>query len=398
MMAANDHDPTPPEYGDGYLDALIAASPLQAHVPRGTKSEAEKPPAAIPPRELIDWQKLDGSFPPAMEWDVEHWIPTGKDTLLAGRGGIGKTLFAQCLATALGAGFDYCGEVNRRRKTLLWAGEDDRDELWRRQININREMKVTMADIQPYFHAISYCNADITLAANIFGAMGATPLLGELQEQVRDLGIDLVILDNIARIFGGNENDRHQVTQFMSWLRAAIQPAGLLLLGHPAKATTSEFSGSTAWEGAVRARLFISDRKPDAPEPSPDDIPDPKVRYIARRKANYAQTDICRMRLEGGVLIPDGPSEAAAAISPQIAADVVYRAIRILGERGIYGNHGTRSPDYLPKLAKQYNLLENITQGQFSKAMAAMIIDGRLIQQQVGQYPNRSPKMGLAIP
>ena len=58
----------------------------------------------------------------------------------------------------------------------------------------------------------------------------------ELREQVNDYRADYVFLDSVARIFGGNENDRHQVTTFVSWLTAACAPAGLCALGHPGKA------------------------------------------------------------------------------------------------------------------------------------------------------------------
>lgn len=382
-----------PPMDDGYLDALIASSPLEI-----AKHEAiPDAPAAIPARAFIDWPSLEGTEPPAREWDIEQWIPSGKDTLLAGRGGIGKTLIAQCIASSLARGFDYIGEVDKRRKTLLWAGEDDTDELWRRQNNINRQFQCTMADIKDYFHAISYHDADITLAATAFGVLGPTPLLAELREQVNDLKIELVMLDNIARIFGGSENDRHQVTQFMAWLRAAIKPAGLLLLGHPAKAQGSEFSGSTAWEGAVRARLWISDKHPDEKPTAEDDlIADDKVRYISKRKANYSNNDVRRMTLIAGVLVPDDvPRETSRGPGNGMVKDSILRAIRALADRDIYGNESTASPNYLPKLMREYKLLDGASAGQVAAVIREMILAGELVRKEIGKNVNRTPRFGL---
>jgi hypothetical protein len=59
--------------------------------------------------------------------------------------------------------------------------------------------------------------------------------------------------------------------------------------GDPAKAADSEFSGSTAWEGAVRTRLYMGARLPG--EEESDEPVDDSVRCLCRRKANYSTKD-----------------------------------------------------------------------------------------------------------
>lgn len=379
--------------GDGYLDALIASSPFYSSKPD------EKPVEAIPPRNRIPWTSFEGDQPPAREWILEHWIPASRDTLLAGKGGIGKTLLAQCLCTALAMGGDYVDEVSRPRNCLLWAGEDDKDELWRRQMNINAAYSNTMAQIDQRFHAMDYSNADITLAATVYGSLYATPLLKELREQVQDMKIEVVFLDNIARVYGGNENDRHQVTQFMSWLRAAVEPAGLVLLAHPAKVAGSEFSGSTAWEGAVRARLFMTDRHPDEkPTEGEESTVDPNVRYLAKRKSNYSANDIRRLTIHNGVLIPDKPTQGVRRQGSEMVKDTIRRAVQQLAAKSIFGNESTASPAYLPKLMKQYKLLDGASVGHVSACVRDMILAGELVREEVGKHSNRTPKMGIRVP
>ena len=351
---------------------------------------------ARPRRTPMDWRALEGRTPPPREWIVPHWVPAGCMTLLAGRGGVGKTLLAQHVATALALGREYIEPLSARR-VLMWAGEDDEVELWRRQEHISSWMGQPLSALAGRLILYSYAGADITLAAPVYGTLRPTPLLEELREQVHDHRAELIILDNVARIFGGNENDRHAVTTFLAWLAAACSPAAVLLLAHPAKTGGSEYSGSTAWEGAVRARLYLSDRPPD--QDADEDAPvDDRVRYLARRKSNYSALDLRRLTLHDGVLIP-APVEPGRTGRPtgEAAQDVVRRAVRTLAERGLYGSHGQRSSHYLPRLARQYGLLDGLPEREFAAAMRAMILAGELTTAEVGKYPNRTPRMGLVL-
>lgn len=347
-------------------------------------------------RAPVAWSELEGRDPPPRQWIVPHWIPDKHTTLLAGRGGIGKTLLAQHIATALALAHEYM-EPLESRAVLMWAGEDDLAELWRRQKNISSYMGRPLSDLSERFYLHSYAGEDITLAAPIYGSLAPTPLLEELREQVGDYRAQLVVLDNVARIYGGSENDRHAVTTFLAWLAGACAPAAILLLSHPAKAPDSEYSGNTAWEASVRARLYLSDRPLDQAED--EDAPrDPHVRYLARRKANYSPLEIRRLRMADGVLIP-APIETARLGTPtgEYVEDIVRRAARALAQRGMFGTASTASPNYLPKLAKQFGLLENATDRAFTDAMRKMIISGELRTVQVGKNSNRTPKIGLVL-
>jgi AAA domain len=349
----------------------------------------------------LNWEDLEAQVPPAREWVINHWLPAGHTTLLAGRGGIGKTLLAQHMATAVALGLDYIEPISARR-VLMWAGEDDESELWRRQIAISTHFGKPLSALSERFALHSYAGSDITLMAPVFGQLQTTPMLEELRVQVADYRSEFVILDNIARLFGGSENDRHAVTTFCALVHGACAPATVLLLGHPAKAIGSEYSGSTAWEGAVRARLYLSDRPPDVEVEDEDGAQvDGQVRYLSRRKANYSPLDIRRFTLaEGGVLIPDAaepPARAAGIVSGEFAKDIVRRAITKLAEQKVYGSLSTASPEFLPKLAKQFNLLDRLTPGQFANLMRLMLLGGEITRVQVGKYSNRSPKMGLVL-
>jgi len=224
-----------------------------------------------------------------------------------------------------------------------------------------------------------------------------------LREQIGDYRADVVFLDSIARIYGGNENDRHQVSQFVPMLSRAgdVTKAAVVVVGHPGKAIGSEYSGSTAWEGAVRARLFLGRTLPDAKQAQDDDPDDDDgVRYLCRRKANYSDRDWRRLQFRDGVMIPDAPVDAGrhrGAAGSEYARDVVSRTVRKLADMGHFGVAGKNSPNFLPKLARDYKLLDGITERDFIQAMRTMETDGTLVKNVVGRYPNRAKREGLVL-
>lgn len=358
---------------------------------------AAKPP---PERKPLDWATLQGQQVPQRDWVITHWIPNNHPALLAGKAGIGKTLLAQHLATALVRKHEYVGRVPKARRVLFWAGEDDHNELWRRQLAICKHFDMPLAALGDAFILHSYVGVDITLAAPVFGSLAPTPMMEELREQVHDYKADVVILDNAARIYGSNESDRNSVTRMLAWLQGACGDAAVLLLAHPAKAQGSEYSGSTAWEASVRTRLYLTDRLPEQGGKTEEDegeIPDPGVRYLMRRKANYASEDVVRFDLLNGVLVPETvtPGHTLSALTDTDCEDIVVRALAKLTEWQHCPNAGAGSPSYLPTLAIKFKLLERSSIKNFTAAMVRLMKANVLKVEVVGKYSNRSPRNGL---
>src|SRR5690606_33247747 len=113
------------------IDAQLAA--LDAERDSGPE---DAPADTTPPRAPLNWRDLSTKTPPLRDWAVDHWLPMGHPALLAGSGGVGKTLLAQTLGTCLALEYEYIDVIAKPRRVLMWAGEDERDELWRRQIAI----------------------------------------------------------------------------------------------------------------------------------------------------------------------------------------------------------------------------------------------------------------------
>lgn len=381
------------------VDEAIAAGERIWGSSRPQRDDGDEgaPQPKAPMHAPIDWVALEGKTPPPREWVVPDWIPAGHTTLLSGKGGIGKTLIAQQLATAIALGKTFLAPLDPR-KVLMWAGEDDERELWWRQRNICSYFEVQLSDLAGNFILHSYASADITLASTEYGALIPTAGLEALRRQVAQEAPDLVILDNIARLYGGNENVRHDVTTFCAWVQAACAPAAVLLLGHPAKAKDSEFSGSTAWEGAVRSRLYLGDRPPDEKETDDDAPPTPdRFRYLCRRKANYSDQDMAVLSLVEGVFFPtQAPSTSKFSTDSDICRDAVLNCIERLADINLYGSLSTSSASYLPKLAQQYGFLGSLTHTQFTATMRSLVRDKVIGKVEVGHYDNRTKRFGIA--
>lgn len=351
-------------------------------------------------RTSIDWLAVAANPPKPRRWTIEHWLPIGTMTVLFGRGGLGKTLVMQQLGSKVVLAQDFLGKVEGGA-VLQWCAEDDADELARRQFAIAQWCDVPIGLFANRLHIEALAGHECTLVELVGNQLKPTKHAVRLWEQINDLEVSAFFLDNIAHLYGGNENDRHQVTLFMNLLTGICLRADCagVLAGHPSKGGDSEFSGSTAWENAVRSRLFLSRKPPDTKDD--DGEQDSSVRYLAKRKANYSALDCVRLNYLDGVLQPDvdglSGSPLIAGIKNRKAKQVVLDGVRKLKEMGVFGNHSHSTANYLPKILISYALHESLHVSEIERSMRELMKDGALRVERVGQYANRNPKYGLVI-
>ncbi len=109
---------------------------------------ATNPNYISPKLPLTDPLGLQGKDVPEREWIVTKWIPHGAVTILGGDGGIGKSLLAMQLLTAVAIGEPWLGLPTISCKAIGFYCEDDEEEIWRRQAAINRHYGVDFADLE----------------------------------------------------------------------------------------------------------------------------------------------------------------------------------------------------------------------------------------------------------
>jgi hypothetical protein len=302
------------------------------------------------------------------------------------------------MASCLAIGKPFIGDIPEPLKCLMWACEDDHDELWRRQLALAKWCNAGLEEFAERLVIVPRHGLENAIAVSDFGRIAFTPRLAELEEQANDLKSEVVILDNVGQVYGAGENDRHAVTAFLNALSGALPGRALLLLAHPSRSTGSEFSGSSAWENVARTRLYLGATLPGE-KPDPDSEPTDNVRYLARRKANYSPRDWRRMTYADGALTPEEIEASCGgmvgAIKSNNAQRVVLDGLGRLASMGVVASDGKRSAQYLPKLLGEYKIDDGMSSRETAAAMRALMLDGKLIRAEVGKRSNRTPQFGL---
>jgi hypothetical protein len=324
---------------------LAAEKKRRAHEAAQPAQERAK---AAEPFAPILFAELDGKQPPPRRFVIDPWLPTGCVTSLYGEGGIGKSLLAQQMATCSALGVSAFGfTVCEHGPVVGIFTEDDDTELWRRQVGINRAVPpLTMGQLKNLHlqGRVGLENAMVTFPAS------RVPQIGPLSDTVRGAcelyKPKLLVLDNIAQLFGGDENDRFQVSYFCNLIAGLAQEFDLaaLMLGHPAKMQGSEYSGSTAWNACVRNRLLLSRDKETG------------QLTLARVKSNYAGPDSVPMQWTDGVLRPTGATfmgeddREALRRREQEAERAFLTALDALTAQGRNVSHSRNAPNFAPKV------------------------------------------------
>lgn len=261
---------------------------------------------------------LAGHPVPPRQWIVPKFIPARTVTLLGGDGGSGKTLLGLQLGVAMCAGRSWLGQMPSQGGCIFLSAEDEMDELHRRLADICQATDTDMAGLAS-LHVVPVAGRDATLATfdRSHRRIIATPLFKQIEALVAELQPKLLVLDTLADIFGGDENNRGQTRAFVGMLRglAIEQDVAVLVNSHPSLSGLSSgsgTSGSTGWSNSVRSRLYL-----DYPRGGDKGPLDPDERVLTVMKVNYGQRgNQIRMRWCCGAFEPMSelpPAERAEA-------------------------------------------------------------------------------------
>ena len=359
-----------------------------------------KPSEALTGLSVLDWHALANEVLPPREWTLAGMIPHGEVTLLSGPGGAGKSYAGQQLATCLAAGRPFLGVETRPGVTLYVTAEDDIRELRFRQSKICGHLGIALLDIADRLHVVTLRGGEGNELClfDFDGRIRSTPTFDKLVATIERTGASLVVLDNVAHLFTGNENDRGQVTRFANLLnRLALRGVAVVLVAHPNKSGDS-YSGSTAWLNAVRSHLTLDYQRDDD-----GSIPDRDARILSvGEKSNYGPADTAiEFRWHDHALLRDADMEAGFAERMALTTRATSENTCFLycldkatkDKRAVSHNVGS---NYAPKVFAGMPEARGMKQAAFAAAMERLISLGNIVlDEQLWRGPNRVMKQGI---
>lgn len=386
MFQAGDPGPAPDDRDRGDFDHNAGnVAPMRATGAR----PAEAPGGAVARTStFFSASDLAGIDVPDRDWLVDGLIPIGTVTMLYGDGGVGKSLLALQLAVSVALGKRWVGQTTAAGRALFISAEDDRDEIHRRLADIARATGIDLGDLDR-LTLRSLAGEDALLAGLTQEKVLCPSALHD--ELDRQLALDrpaLLVLDTLADLFPGNENDRAQARQFIGILRglAIRHDCAVLLLAHPSLSgltSGSGSSGSTAWNNSARSRLYFERVKDEDHEADPD------LRVLRTMKANYGRIGgELGVRWQDGVFVPLSPENGLDRMAATAKAERVFmKLLREFSQEGRTLSDKVSSA-YAPALFAKSGRAEGCTKRMLTAAMEALFVSGK-IKMVEGGSPSR---------
>lgn len=266
---------------------------------------SERPRPAI-----VQWDDIPNT---KREWLINAWLPANTVTMFTGEGGAGKswlTLQAVCQVCCgykgafLDPNFQRVADKTPPRNVVFATYEDEPAEIKRRLHVLASGMpwiEKAMKTIKSHLHVVDMRGIGSVWGPGIGKHIQNTGELLAAGEDLRaicqreDIKASLLVMDPLSGAFGGNENDRTAVYDFVSDFRGWGDEAqcAMLVIGHLPKSQEGKaagFSGSTAWEASARSMWKLSQKSFE--QTDPDDKKEEKVTRhywtLEHTKSNYA--------------------------------------------------------------------------------------------------------------
>ena len=398
------------------MSAPVRRSTLRSATTRQPQPLAPEAPGTSwfdpdPAPEIID-RVIDDRRPAARAWYMEDWLGRGVVTGLYGQGGVRKTDWLLQAMIAGGLGVSFCGFPIARSTVVGWFCEDDEDEIQRRAHRLLAFYGRDVADLGGRCHYSSLVNTSITefVEFDFGGRMHGTPVFELFRQRLGDLKPALAVLDTSVAFFGGNENDRRQVSGFLRLLNrlATDFDCAIVFSAHPSRrglGAPGLDSGSTAWENGSRCRLTLHDPGDGQEGEQQAAIRPPSDRRILTRvKSNYAKPgEQIELVLRDGGFFPAAIDPAAVPKSGPLHDRVVeakfLELLHLVDKAGGYVSDSSAAREkYAPHMFSQHPLNDKkFGKKDFERAMIRLLTISKRIRIERFGPPSRPQSKIVAV-
>lgn len=357
----------------------------------------------VKPIRIRGLDQLVGKPVPPRDWLIDSVLVRRSISLLAGDGGMGKSLLCLQLQVAAALGLEWLGIKlpSPGMSSFGFYCEDDEDEIHRRLYAICTHYGVSFRDVGDMVRWSCRVGEDNELV--VFKGRGdmvkaqKTALYDQLMQEILDQKHQLVIIDTAADAFAGNENIRPQVRSFVNLMRKLTIPnnGGLLLNAHPSKSAMADgsgFSGSTAWNGSVRNRLYLTKPRPVISDDDDSDGPTDE-RVLKVMKSNYsAFGQRIKCTYVNGAFVTKAPPAFGKPQFEKLEDDErVLKAAVHLVKRGTNIAAATNAPNRLSALAQNVKACRDakMTPSAIANAQERLLESGKLVTVELGPPSKR---------
>jgi RecA-family ATPase len=362
------------------VEAARAAKSVQAPAHNSANGSVTLP-KPVTPAVLKTPAGWPAEAPPLVDWLAFQRIPRGDVTTLHGDGGAGKTDIALRLAANVARGApDWLGHEIAQGPVVLISAEEPEREIWRRTWLHGQRDGYTPADLANLFQWFPDNAAPDTALAtpDRHGIMRPTRLFDSIGVAIHQVQPVLVVVDNVAATFAGNQNDRVMVRTYVNLWRAIARidssPA-VLLIDHPSLSgliSGTGRGGNMDWRNAVRSALYL--RLPEDKAEA-----DRGIRILETQKSNYGPPgNPIRLQWADGGLEREQAPTSLHRLAKDAECEQIF--LRLLDERNAQGSHVGRkiSGMYAPKEFAAAPNNGGYTKQAFAAAMQRLFTGGAI--------------------
>lgn len=366
----------PPEFG--FDDANFMSSADAA--PRWRDGPEPPPPGdgaetvpPLPPLAGFDVVRWADHEPAEIEFAVAGLCPVGMVSLLVAQGGSGKTLLGQTALTCIAASRPFLGRETLSGSAVGLLLEDPDEVLHLRQSKINRLLGIDYEDLAGRLFVLPAADSGLVL----WRGGRATPALAMLERQLGEVkALRILVIDNVALVFAGDENSRIEVSQFLSALNGLARrlKIALVLITHSSKSSDGSAlrvaSGSTAFVNASRSVLEL--------KPGDGENP-PRLKVV---KANHAENgQEIELQWTDGMLVPAGfAGGLVASIERQTrdrqCEEAFLEVLSTLKSQNRDVCDTRKSERYAPKVMKTLDRAKGYRMNELDNAMNSLLNKG----------------------
>jgi hypothetical protein len=382
-------------------DAAVALFPA---LPAGGVSMAdEATPEDDEPLVPMSLIGLDDFDPPEKLFYVAGMVPHLEVAMVTGEGGVGKSLLVLQMLVAVALGLPFLGRETVRARCMALFCEDDRDIIHARLKQVCRHYGVRVDALEGWLFLLPRKyeeNALCTFERQGTGvAMKLTPLYRRLVRSALACQAKVVTLDTISDVFVGEEIVRQQVRQFVQGCAGGIAKAvdgACIILGHPSRAgaATDGTSGSTAWHGSVRSRLWLRHKDPEQPS---------GPRLLSVPKQNYGPAGgVMTLEYRDGAFaltMEAGSAAQAVSIAAQQVMPVVLTAMAAANAAGVRVAPGRTTKDRATVVLRQQDGVswDGITDDEIERAITELLRLKMIEDVVIARKENRHALRGLRV-